>query len=109
MRFLWTVKFISWEITIGTENPITKKVLCVEQNNPDTQYPDSLAFDFLKEKAEMLQGIAVWDVVEVMYNSSFKISEAKNSVFNSIRGWKVKIMKAGAELAQEQPDDNLPF
>jgi hypothetical protein len=46
-------------------------VLCLQENDDEAQFPNTIAFDFLKEKTELLDAFKIGDIVEVMWNSSY--------------------------------------
>jgi hypothetical protein len=118
MRMLWKIKFISDLMQVWKETKVDKKVLCIEEQDENAQYPNTLAFDFTKDKVELLDWLKEWDIVEVMYNCNYnKYPNPKNpdeiSIFNSIRWWKVNMMKSLWQQAEDKKEkeenDDLPF
>jgi len=113
MKITWIITYISPISVIG-KDPINKQVLCVEEQSED-QYPNRMAIDFLKDKTDLLIWLKIWDIVEVMLNYSYNRFEkdGKESIFNSIRWWKVNIIKSvekQAEIKKEKEANNdLPF
>ena len=119
MRFVWKIEFISDIIKIWKDDKvIDKKVLCLQENDDEAQFPNTIAFDFLKEKTELLDAFKIGDIVEVMWNSSYNKynNPAKDwmlSIFNSLRGWKINMVKSvevQKDLQKEKDyNDELPF
>lgn len=110
MIFSWVVDFISEEIVIDKwEKSLRKRCLCVTEDNPESQYPNSIWVDFLNDKIELLSWISVGDKIDVYFSTSYNNNQEKGIVFNSIRGWRIHVKESAGREASADPTDDLPF
>lgn len=112
-QFKWIVKEITPVIMVWRNGDIQKRVLCITEETPSNEYPNELAIDFTKDKIFLLDEVQEWDLVEVLCNLSYNKVEATKSVFNSIRWWKINMIKSvekQQEIAKQKiVDDDIPF
>lgn len=108
MQFVWTVKMIWPRIVVGQNN--TPKVTVVFEEKNDRDFKDSLAIDFLWEKADLIDQVAEWEEVTVFFN--FRATEYNGKYYNNLNGWKLEksngtVLKVDKQ-APAQSDD-MPF
>ena len=90
----------------------------------EDRYPQDVSFEFLKEKADLLNNIGEADRVKVTFDIGGR--EYNGRYFNSLKGWKIEKVGDTAQAAPEpaaaspagrapmpkdvvEDDDNLPF
>lgn len=108
MQFLWTVKVIWPRIVVGQNN--TAKVSVVFEEKNDRDYKDSLAIDFLWEKADLIDQVSEGEELTVFFN--FRATEFNAKYYNNLSGWKIEkangtILKI--EKQQTAASDDMPF
>lgn len=96
---------VVWEEEKIWENQIPKRTLVIEEDT-DREYKGSMAVEFFRDKAELLSDINVGDKVKVWLN--FRSREYNWRYFNTISGWRIEKVAAGAS-AGTSSDDDLPF
>lgn len=112
-QFKWLVEEITPVMMVWRDWNIEKRVLCIVEDNPTNEYPNKLAIDFTKDKIFILDNLQVWDLVSVMCNLSYNKKEETNSIFNSIRWWKVDVIKSVSAQKEAEKmkieNDDMPF
>jgi len=110
---------------------IIKRIEEAEQINPnfskrdlvlvtDEQYPQTLLIQFKNTKTGLLDTYAEGEKVKVSINlqgREWTNSEGKTLVFNTLSGWKIKVVEENSQQKKGQPktfigqedDDDLPF
>lgn len=87
------------------------------------QYPQTLEFQFVQDKTEILNNYKKDDVVEIGFNlrgRGWRNDKGEAKVFNTLQGWKINKVEANQpEPTQQQPQptigdviddsDSLPF
>ncbi len=84
----------------------------------DEQYPQSIGFEIIQDKVNLIDGYNVGDTIEVFFNLRGrewqKDASSPIRVFNSLHAW--RIQKVQGEATAEAPasggsyfDDSLPF
>ena len=83
------------------------------------QYPQTVAFEFVNEKARLLDDIAEGNEVTVSFDLSGRIANDGNRCWTSLRGWKVEINddlpcvdETPPESGEQEPAevvDEIPF
>lgn len=72
MIFTGKVKHISALVTVGKDDKkMDKRVICLEENDPEKEHPQKLAIDFVGDRLAYLDGVSEGDVVAVYYNTSY--------------------------------------
>ena len=119
-EFVGTVKEIKDTQTFSSG--FFKRELVV--TSEDERFPQDILFEFLKEKATVLDSISASDRVKVFFD--LRGREYNGRYFNSLIAWKLEMLDSRAELVQpsktedsvsiSNPDDisvededNLPF
>ena len=96
----------------------------------DEQYPQSIMIEFVQDKSDLLNNVAVGEDVKVSINlggREWVNPQGETKYFNSIKGWRIEKVQTGspsaapmapmpaaeafapaANLNEEDPDD-LPF
>ena len=96
----------------------------------DEQYPQSIMIEFVQDKSDLLNNVAVGEDVKVSINlggREWVNPQGETKYFNSIKGWRIEKVQTGspsaapmapmpaaeafapaANLNEEEPDD-LPF
>lgn len=125
MKFTWKVRYLSAPIEVGKdEKKTTKQVLCLEEV-AEKERLDSMAIDVIGDNVVLLDWVSLWDVVTVNYNHNYNRwtnDAGKESIFNSLRLWKITIDEKGrwddwihleenaSETKKKEEDDSwLPF
>ena len=67
----------------------------------DGQYSQEIAFEFLKDKVSLLDGVSQGDDVTIHFNIRGREWEGHNRWFNSLVCWKLEV--AGKEYADDRP------
>ncbi len=96
---------VVWEEEKIWENQIPKRTLVIEEET-DREYKGSMAVEFFRDKVELLTDVNVWDKVRVGLN--FRSREYNGRYFNTISGWRLDKVAAGAGGAASS-DEDLPF
>lgn len=87
----------------------------------DEQYPQTIGFEIVQDKVNLIDGYNVGDLIEVFFNLRGrewrKDADSAVRVFNSLHAWRIQKVQTGS--APEQPngqggpgsnfDDDLPF
>jgi len=92
----------------------TKKLLVV---TTDDQYPQNIGIEFMKDKADLLNGYAVGQDVKVSINLGGREwinPQGEAKYFNSVTGWRIEKAEGAPEAftpptALEEQEDDLPF
>lgn len=108
MQFSGKITFISPEEKVW-QNQTAKITVVIEE--VDTQYPNSLSFDLLGEKIDLIKSYGIGSVVEVSLNS--RCNEYNGKYYNSLRAWKIVDKGNGWTWVSSTPkassNDDLPF
>ena len=135
--FKSTIKIIVMEVLgrvklVGAEQQISptfkKRELVV---TTDEQYPQSIMIEFIQDKSDLLNNVAVGENVKVSINLSGRewvSPQGETKYFNSIKGWRIEKLQSDAPAAQpaapvmptadafppatnfkEEEHDDLPF
>jgi hypothetical protein len=96
----------------------------------DEQYPQSIMIEFVQDKSDLLNSVAVGENVKVSINlggREWVNPQGETKYFNSIKGWRIEKIQAEAPAAQpmapmppaeafapatnfnEEEHDDLPF
>ena len=112
-----TVKHIG-EVTQPIEsNPdFTKRELWLTVDE-DTQYPQTVNIEFIKDKTSLLSKYNPGDVVEVDINIRGNVSRDGSRCFNSLNGWRMRGVATGTAQKETVPaqdaasggGEDLPF
>ena len=119
-EFVGTVKALPATKTFPSG--FTKREVVV--TSEEDRFPQDIAFEFVKEKAAMLDGIQEADRVRIFFD--LRGREYNGRYFNSLKGWKIEKVGDTAQAAPEpaaaspagrapmpkdvvEDDDNLPF
>jgi len=86
------------------------------------QYPQTILFQAIQDRCEMLDNFKVGDMVEVFFNirgREWTNPEGEVKVFNSLDAWKIQPLSTGgnvtpatadnAETFVAEKEDDLPF
>ncbi len=86
----------------------------------EDRFPQDIAFEFVKEKAELLDGIQEADRVRISFD--LRGREYNGRYFVNVSGWKIEKLDAGSDasaspgkepgsddLAPDDLSDNMPF
>jgi hypothetical protein len=92
----------------------------------DSQYPQKIIIELIKDKCELLDSYSVGDDIKVNYNLNGREwinPQGEAKYFNSIQGWRIESLSQAApaqelppldqfapapDLSNDEPDD-LPF
>ena len=72
----------------------------------DEQYPQSIMIEFVQDKSDLLNTIAVGENVKVSINLGGREwinPQGETKYFNSIKGWRIEKMKSEAPVAPQMP------
>lgn len=110
MQFLWNVKVIWPRIVVGQNN--TPKVTVVFEEKNDRDFKDSLAIDFLGEKADLIDQISEGEDVTVFFN--FRSTEFNGKYYNNLTGRKIEktngtILRVEKQQNNNSQSDDMPF
>jgi len=96
----------------------------------DEQYPQSIMIEFVQDKSDLLNSVAVGENVKVSINlggREWVNPQGETKYFNSIKGWRIEKIQAESTVAQpmapmppaeafapatnfnEEEHDDLPF
>jgi hypothetical protein len=110
--FKSTIKIIVMEVLgrvklVGAEQQISptfkKRELVV---TTDEQYPQSIMIEFIQDKSDLLNNVAVGENVKVSINLSGRewvSPQGETKYFNSIKGWRIEKLQSDAPTAQSLP------
>jgi Domain of unknown function (DUF3127) len=110
--FSKTIKIYIMEVSgkvkvVGAEQQVSptfkKRELVV---TTDEQYPQSIMIEFVQDKTDLLNTIAVGDAVKVSINlggREWVNPQGETKYFNSIKGWRVEKLQTEAPVAQQMP------
>lgn len=110
-----TIKVIQEPQTFASGFSKRELVLTVPEGN----YPQDISFEFLKEKADLLNDLKVGDEITVFFN--IRGREYNGRYFNNLTGWKLQEISKQPEYSAEpkssaplqEPDiddmDDIPF
>ena len=123
MEVIGKIKLIGETQTFGS-NGFRKRELVV---TTDEQYPQMLMIEFVQDKTDLLNSYAVGQDVKVSINlrgREWINPQGEAKYFNSIQGWRIEKVQAGAQgevppmdaasfapatnIDENEPDD-LPF
>jgi hypothetical protein len=99
------------------DNPdFTKRELWLTIDE-ETEYPQTVNIEFLKDKTSALEKYGVGDQIEVDINVRGNKSKDGSRCFNSLNGWRIRGIASGKDEPQDPspaplPDDgndDLPF
>lgn len=92
--------------TYGDEgNQVTKQTCIFVETFPEVEYPNSIAIDFSGENLIIVDALEIGKEYEVNYSVKAKKSEDGSRAFNSLRGWKVKLIGE----PQKAEGDDMPL
>ena len=106
-----TVKKVGKVEAPVADNPdFTKRELWLTIDE-DTQYPQTVNIEFLKDKTSLLDKFSPGDSLEVDINVRGNVSKDGSRCFNSLNGWRVRGNASGGttEAPPEGADDSPPF
>jgi hypothetical protein len=72
----------------------------------DEQYPQSIMIEFVQDKSDLLNTIAVGENVKVSINlggREWVNPQGETKYFNSIKGWRIEKIQSEAPVAQQMP------
>jgi hypothetical protein len=72
----------------------------------DEQYPQSIMIEFVQDKSDLLNTIAVGENVKVSINlggREWVNPQGETKYFNSIKGWRIEKLQTEAPVAQQMP------
>ena len=72
----------------------------------DEQYPQSIMIEFVQDKSDLLNTVAVGENVKVSINLSGRewvSPQGETKYFNSIKGWRIEKLQAEAPAAAMPP------
>ena len=72
----------------------------------DEQYPQSIMIEFVQDKSDLLNTIAVGENVKVSINlggREWVNPQGETKYFNSIKGWRIEKLQAEAPVAPQIP------
>ncbi len=122
MEVIGKIKLIGETQTFGS-NGFRKRELVV---TTDEQYPQMIMVEFVQDKVDLLNSYSVGQDVKVSINlrgREWINPQGEAKYFNSIQGWRIESLAAGApsqelppmdqfesapDLSSDEPDD-LPF
>ena len=116
-EFVGTVKALPATKTFPSG--FTKREVVV--TSEEDRFPQDIAFEFVKEKAAMLDGIQEADRVRIFFD--LRGREYNGRYFVNVSGWKIEKLDAAAgeapggadgapaadDLAPDDLSDNMPF
>lgn len=103
MNYHWIIINIG-EIQTVWKNNIEKRTVVLEEVN-DKDYKGGIAFDLMKDKVNLIDGVKIGDTVEVSLN--FRANEYKGKYYNNITAWSIK--KVSWWSVMEDSTWDLPF
>ncbi len=95
------VKVVSPEMQVSAT--FRKRELVV---TTDEQYPQHIMIEFIQDKSDLLNNIAVGDAVKVSINlggREWVNPQGETKYFNSIRGWRIEKLQTEAPAAPQMP------
>lgn len=95
------VKVVSPEMQVSAT--FRKRELVV---TTDEQYPQHIMIEFIQDKSDLLNNVAVGDAVKVSINlggREWVNPQGETKYFNSIRGWRIEKLQTEAPVAQQMP------
>ncbi len=95
------VKVVSPEMQVSAT--FRKRELVV---TTDEQYPQHIMIEFIQDKSDLLNNVAVGDAVKVSINlggREWVNPQGETKYFNSIRGWRIEKLQTEAPAAQQMP------
>lgn len=105
MNIKWKVIRKSEIITVWAKN--TEKIELTIQEL-EGKYPNQLSITFLGEKALQANSYQLEDVIEVEFNTQTR--DFNDKVYNSINGWKIKLINKWSNQAIVRDDDiDIPY
>jgi hypothetical protein len=72
----------------------------------DEQYPQSIMIEFVQDKSDLLNTVAVGENVKVSINlggREWVNPQGETKYFNSIKGWRIEKIQSEAPSAQQMP------
>lgn len=100
MKIVWNVVAKKPQETFGEgEKLYTKQTVIIEEDF-DTEYPNRIAIDFWGDNLQLTKWLQMMDKVEIKYST--KVTEKDDKAYNTIRGYKLKVLEKATE-------DDLPF
>jgi hypothetical protein len=72
----------------------------------DEQYPQSIMIEFVQDKSDLLNNVAVGENVKVSINlggREWVNPQGETKYFNSIKGWRIEKIQSEAPTAQQMP------
>ena len=75
------------------------------------QYPQTLEFQFVQDKVDVLNNYAKDDVVEISFNlrgRGWRNDKGEAKVFNTLQGWKINKAEQQAQHEPYHQNDDLP-
>jgi hypothetical protein len=97
------ILFISEEALVGQKQ--LPKISVVIEESSDREYKNSMMFDLMGEKTELIKSYQAGDIIKVSLN--FRAREYDGRRFNSIGAWKIERVSGGNATAAAS--DDLPF
>jgi len=86
------VKLINDEQSVGTQGFKKREIVLTTED----QYPQSLIFEFVKDKCDLLNSFSVGQKVKISINlrgREWVNSEGVAKYFNSLQGWKIETVQ----------------
>lgn len=103
MEFTGQITHILEKEIVG-QNDTPKQTIILEEVG--SEYPNSIAIDFRKDKIELLTGKETGDVVNAKLN--IKSREYNGRRYNSVNCWSLKL-ESKEEPKDDEVDSDLPF
>lgn len=105
MELTGTVISVTNTYEVGKNN-YKKRDLVIQTNE---QYPQKISIEFVQDKVGLLDNLAEGQNVNVGIN--IRGNEWKGKLYNSIQGWRVKVLEQNTKepALVEEDRDELPF
>ena len=107
-------KLIVKDDTVQVSEKFKKREFVIEQesNNGDAVYVETIKFQSIQAKCDILDSVNIGDVVKVTFNIKGKKweKEGKTSYFNNLDAWKIEVVGASTNDNPPEVDNSgLPF
>ena len=78
---------------------------------PESQYPQTILVEFVKDKCDLLDSVNIGDKVTINYNLNgrkWTSPQGEDKYFNSVQGWKVTV-DSNSPAPTESVSQDPPF
>ena len=106
MEVVGKIKVLGETQTFGS-NGFRKREVVV---TTDEQYPQMIMVEFVQDKCDLLNSFAIGNDVKININlrgREWINPEGVAKYFNSIQGWRIEKLQAGAGAPETPPVDNM--